>query len=252
MIITYGRSIFEALSLAIILLIYRHSIRVNSLKDAIAMIIAGGLQAAQWYFFFEAVKVSNVAVAILSLFTFPVFIALLEPLFFKEKYRLKSMVFALFIFLGVFFIVPDINLENKITLGAVWGLTSALLTAFLLLLTRRYMKTYSALSFSFYKSAVASLFMIPFLYPFDIEFRQNEIFLIAALGILFTALPYYMITRTLKKLNAALVSRVISLEPVYNIVLAYLFLKEIPNVMTFLGGAIILTVSFISTLEKQE
>jgi drug/metabolite transporter (DMT)-like permease len=67
------------------------------------------------------------------------------------------------------------------------------------------------------------------------------------LGVVCTAVAHTLFIKGMKEIQAQTASIISSLEPVYGIILAFLFLREVPAGRTVLGGVIILSaVLFIS------
>ena len=62
-------------------------LRIKSTKDKRSFLLAALLLGVHWVSYFYALKFSNVALAMLSLFAFPVITALLDPLFFNQKLK---------------------------------------------------------------------------------------------------------------------------------------------------------------------
>ena len=56
--------------------------------------------AVHWVTYFYALKLSNVALGVLSLYTFPIIIALLEPLFLKVKFDPIYILLGLMVLIG--------------------------------------------------------------------------------------------------------------------------------------------------------
>lgn len=75
---------------------------------------------------------------------------------------------------------------------------------------------------------------------------------IVVLGVLFTATPYLLITKSMETLKAQEVSAIISLEPVYGIVFAAFIIQEIPDLRTVIGGVIIVGVTIYSTWQAKK
>ena len=69
----------------------------------------------------QSIQVSTVAVGTLTLATFPLFSAVLEPLLFHEKMRASDIVCALVMLGGVACIVDDFSLEGSMAQGVLWG-----------------------------------------------------------------------------------------------------------------------------------
>ncbi len=250
-IIAGGRSVFAALFLVLFLIYRKESLSLQTWRDYFFLALLGILQAIQWLTFFQAVRVSSVAVGLLALFTFPAFVALLEPLFFAGRLRITHLVSALFLLGGIALVVPEVKLENSVTQGVLWGVLSALLVAFPLLIHRRYIQKYSSPVLTFYKTAVSALVLLPLFGYFTFDCNEHDLLLIGLLGIFLTAIPYLLFIQSLQTLKASQVSAIISLEVVYGIVFSALLLHEIPGWRTASGGAIILGVTLYLTIEAK-
>ncbi|MEA3420281.1 MAG: DMT family transporter, partial [Acidobacteriota bacterium] len=70
--------------------------------------------------------------------------------------------------------------------------------------------------------------------------NTNDMLLLAILGVLCTAGAHTLFIEGMKQIKAQTASIIHSLEPVYGIVFAFLFLQEMPSQRTILGGVIIL------------
>jgi len=82
--LVWYRMLIAFLSLFIFLAIKKQLFDVNK-KDFWGIIGVGVLVTFHWLFFFEAIKVSTVSVAVVCLATSSLFSALIEPIFFKRK-----------------------------------------------------------------------------------------------------------------------------------------------------------------------
>ena len=63
------------------------NLTVLTMRTHVPLIISSLFMAAHWISYFYALKLSNVALGMLSLFTFPLITALLEPFFFKTNFK---------------------------------------------------------------------------------------------------------------------------------------------------------------------
>ncbi|WP_369820285.1 EamA family transporter [Tenacibaculum sp. SG-28] len=86
-VIIWCRAFLAMIFLGIYLTINKVSLAVKSPKHKLPFLLGGILMAIHWVTYFYALKLSNVAIGMLSLFTFPVLIAFLEPLFLKVKFN---------------------------------------------------------------------------------------------------------------------------------------------------------------------
>ena len=82
--LVWYRMLIASVSLLIYAVLKRKSLRMLK-KGAINSLLTGLVVAAHWIFFFEAIKQSNVSVALAALSSASIFTAFLEPLFFKRR-----------------------------------------------------------------------------------------------------------------------------------------------------------------------
>ena len=141
---------------------------------------------------------------------------------------------------GVFFIVPAFQMDNQITQGVLWGLLSAFTYAILSLMNRRFSSRYPATLVSLYEQGTATIVLIPMMFVLKPVITLVDAGVLMMLGIIFTAVAH------------SLFIILSGLEPVYGILSAFLFLKEVPSFRECLGGVIILAAVFLSTLKPEE
>lgn len=249
-IITLGRVFFAFVSLAFYYFISGKSIKLNNKTDYTKLLLQGVLLAFHWSTFFYSVQLSTVAIALISVSTFPVFTAFLEPLFFKEKLRFIDILFSLITLFGIYLVVPEFDITNDYTLGAISGVISGFSFSLLQVMNRKYVKKYSGLLITFYQTAAATIVLIPFLLIDIVSFDSSNIILLILLGIIFTALAHSMFIEGLKTIKVKTASIIAGLEPVYGILLALLLINEIPTIKVILGGLIILLVNLLIVNKK--
>ncbi|RLB35405.1 MAG: EamA family transporter [Deltaproteobacteria bacterium] len=246
-IIVLGRAAFAALSLGIILGLSGHQLRVRRWEDLPSFIGLGGLLALHWTTFFHAIQVSTIAIGLLTYATFPAFVTIMEPYFFREKVSPVDVLATGLVVLGIVLIVPSFDLVSGITRGALWGTLSGFSFAILSLLNRKYVKTYSSFVITFYQNAFAALLLLPFFFMETQLPRVRDLLLLFTLGIFCTALAHGLFVKALEHLRAHVASIAACMEPVYGIILALVLLGEVPKPRTVLGGAVILGTALMVT-----
>jgi drug/metabolite transporter (DMT)-like permease len=251
-LIVFGRVVFAVPVLILASLFGRLPLRPRSWDSLFAYIALGVLLAVHWTTFFQSVQASSVAVALVTYSTFPVFVAFLEPLFFRERLRTSDVLLALIALGGVIILVPAFDLNDRTTQGACWGVASGLTFALLSLLNRRFVRRHSAITVALYQDAFAALALLPFaVYSWPI-FQLQDVLLLLTLGVLCTAIAHSLFIDGLRSISTRSASMIASAEPVYGILFAALFLSEVPAIRTIIGGAIILGVAFVATLIASE
>ena len=72
-----------------------------SRKELFQYLGVGAIIAAHWFTFFQAIKISNVSITLVSLSVTSLFVALLQPFFFKQKIVFYEVVLGLFTIIGI-------------------------------------------------------------------------------------------------------------------------------------------------------
>jgi drug/metabolite transporter (DMT)-like permease len=246
-VIVLGRVFFASLTLALLLGMIRQRLSITPKRDYFIFAGMGLILALHWVVFFKSIQVSTVAVGLLSCSSFPVFTAFLEPLFFKDRMDRVNLFFALICVFGVFLIIPTFNLADTTFQGVLWGLLAGGTFAILTILNRKFSQKYSSLLIAFFQDFFATVFLLPFYFALRPGLSMRSLFLLIILGVLCTAGSHTLFIKGMRQIRAQPASIISSLEPVYGIGLALLFLREVPTLRTILGGIVILgAVVFIS------
>ena len=248
LIIVLGRVVFAALVLGLILLLTRRSFGIPRPGDRLLFLGLGVLLAIHWSVFFLSVQVSTVAVGLLSYSSFPVFTAFLEPAFFRKRLDLFNVLFAGICLLGVFLIVPRFVWSDAVFRGGLYGLAAGLTFAVLSIINRMLTARHDSVKIAFWQDSIAALALLPFLFILRPALTGKDLGLLLFLGIICTAGAHTLFIEAMRRQTAQTASIISSLEPVYGIALAYLFLREIPAPRTLLGGAVILAAVIVISL----
>lgn len=247
-ILVLGRTFFSSAFLGAYLTVKRQKFALKTRGDYVLIVFAGIILAMHWTSFMQSIQVSTVAVGTLTLATFPLFSAVLEPLLFHEKMRVSDIACALVMLGGVACIVDDFSLEGPMAQGVLWGLLSAFTYALLSLANRKFSSGYPASLVSFYEQATATVVLLPALFVLKPSFTALDIGILAIMGIVFTAIAHTLFIGGLRTVKVRTAGIITGLESVYGVVAALLFLGEIPGIREVIGGAIILAVALYSTL----
>jgi drug/metabolite transporter (DMT)-like permease len=215
----------------------------------------GALLALHWVTFFQAIQVSTVAVGLLSYSTAPVFVAVLEPPWFRERFSSRALVCALLTVAGVALLVPRWHAGDAVAIGMVYGMAygvvSGLSFAVLSLLNRGLVRRQPSIRVAFHQELAALLVLSPLLPWVWRPLTGLEWVLLAALGLICTALAHSLFIHALTEVRARVAAIVSALEPVYGIALAWLLLGEVPAWRTLGGGALILLAVLWATLRPE-
>lgn len=228
-----------------------------SFKSMIKFIIGGVLIASHWIFFFLAIKVSNVSVALVSMSTGALFTSLIEPFFFKRKLIPLELLFGLIVVSGLYLIF---NVESEYTLGIVYALIAAFLSALFTVLNGLYIKKHDATVISFYQLLFGVAFITVYVFATtgftfkDFNLTNSDIFYLFILSSICTAYAFVISVKIMKFLTPYTVMLTINLEPIYAIILALIIFgdKEKMSPQFYIGAIIIIATIITNGLLKNK
>lgn len=248
--ITFGRVFFSSIALFIFCKIRRQSIRISQLRHLFILIGAGIILAFHWWSYLQSIQISTVAIGTITFSAFPLFVTFLEPLFFKERLKLKNVCLAVLTLVGVFSTVPDFSLSSSKTAGIIIGMFSSFAYAVLTLINRYCAKYYESITISLYEQGTAAVVLLPFIVLIPMQPTLKDIGLLVILGVFSTALAHSLFTNSLKRLPAQLAGIVASMESVYGILLALVILGEIPSPQEVIGAVIIISAAVLGQMTQ--
>lgn len=249
-LIVFGRVLLASLTLFLTLKI----LKIPFLPEKIPLLslfFLGFILAIHWVTFFHSIQISTVAIGLLSYSSFPIFTVFLEPLFFKEKLIKGNLLLSIIAFSGIVILIPELEIKNKVTQGILFGLISGFTFSILSILNRKFSQKYSSLLITFFEVVSATLFLSPFLFLKKLEFSGfKDLILLVFLGVFCTALAHTLFVKGMRQVKAQTASIIATLEPVYGIILALIFLKEIPSIRTIFGGILIIGATVAVSAKK--
>ncbi|MGF1924682.1 MAG: DMT family transporter [Bacteroidia bacterium] len=225
-------------------------------KQFLQFFFTGSIVAIHWIFFFHAIKVANVSVSLICLSSVTLFIAILEPLIKKQTISKGDIFIGLVIIAGIYLIF---TFEAKYTTGIIFGLSSALAASLFSTINSTLVQKAEPSIIGFYELSGA-FFWITIYRLFDSSLA-NETFILPAmdwfylivLGTICTALAYVAGVGVMRTLSAFRVALITNLEPVYGIILAFIFFgsKEQMTGGFYLGSLLILSAVFLYPIYKK-
>ena len=251
-VIIWWRSIIASVLLYAFCRYKKISLKITSKKEIALFIISALFLATHWITYFYALKLSNVAIGMLSLFVYPILTAFLEPLFIKVKFDPIYILLGVMVLIGIYILAPEFSLESTHVKGILFGLASALFYALRNIISKQLVTNYNGTSIMLYQIAIISIVLSPVLFFMDTSGISTQFPYVLTLAIVTTAVGHTMLVNSLKHFTVSTASIISSTQPILGIVIAFFFLNEIPTWNTFFGGLIILSTVVIESIRSRK
>jgi drug/metabolite transporter (DMT)-like permease len=247
--IIYLRSIPAFLALTLTVVLFRISFRIPLTSWFVGLFI-GLLTAGHWVTFYKSVQLSTVAIGLVTLYTYPLLTALVEPMLHKQWPQRKPLLLSIFGLLGVVFMSWG-SLNSQASIVAILlGLSSSLFFT-VRNVSSKYLAANIPSLLQMWIQVLTTLIVLMIALGFSpiMQASTNNWLMLTLLGIVFVALPHTLFLYCLKHIKASSASLMSMIQPVYAIVLAIIVLGEIPSLYEIAGGAIILITATLATME---
>lgn len=235
--------------------ITKHSLKITR-KLLFKILLVGVVIAVHWITFFEAIKQSNVSIALVCFSSSTLFTSLIEPFYFKRKIKPYELIFGLLIIVGLYFIF---SFEFSYLNGMLLSFFSAALASWFTVLNGMLVKETNAKTISFYELlgafSIVSIYLIGAnglnFSAYKISWTDFKWLLI--LGTVCTAFAFIVSVEVMKKISPYTVTISVNLEPIYSIILALLIWPETETMSSgfYLGTIIVLVTIFLNAYFKR-
>ena len=246
--LVWYRVLIASVALIIYFKLKGKTLRVSK-QQLLQYLTTGGLVGLHWLLFFQSIKVSTVSVTLVCLSSLTLFTSILEPIIKKQRMAPIDLISGIVIIIGIGLIF---TIESSYILGITLGLSCALIASLFSIINSNLVKKNDATTISFYEMVGAFFWLSIYILLF--EKIDNGFFLDTAdliylmlLGTVCTAAAYVAGEAVMRELSAFKVALVTNLEPIYGIILAWLFFgqKEVMSWGFYLGAVIILGTVFL-------
>src|SRR6266571_3142975 len=243
--LSFGRSLLAAITIAIFT--RREGFGINPISAFTSI-----LYAALLILFVLATKKTTAANAIFLQYTAPVYVLILEPLCYKEKFRLRDLITVAACVGGMsLFFVGKLKPDD--VKGNFYALASGVCFAlFFLLLRHSKARDVNRASSAIYGNLIVVLICAPaFFGAWQRGISAADFARISYLGVVQIGFAYLLFTlamaRGVRSLDAGIIGYV---EPVLNPIWVFLFIGERPSGWAIIGGAIIIASVIVHMLSE--
>ena len=248
-LLVWYRLLITVVTLGAILFFRKQLIRI-SFREALKIFGVGVIVAIHWVTFYGSVKYANVSVALVCFSASGFFTAFFEPLILKRRIHVTEVLLGLLAIAGIY-IIFDFHPQYK--LGIIFGIISAVGSSLFPIYNKKLLLRYSPKILTLYElgggllalTCLVPLYLIQFPAAYYLPTTTDWLWLLV-LAWLCTVLSFNLQLNALKKISAFTANLTYNLEPVYGIILAFIFFKENQNLnMAFYFGVALILLAVI-------
>jgi len=240
--LTFVSVFFGTIYLLIYLLIKKVDLKI-SIKYGFSILILTILFLTNSISFFYAYQFTTIENAIFSHYLAPVFVAVLAPLFLKEKIDYKTIIALILSIIGmilIFFPFGNFILYKKDFIGILLGVFSAICYAILIIVVKFLTTKINMLLIIFYQGVITSIiFFLYLLFKSNIHLDGYNIYIMIIVGFTHNFLAPIIYLKGLKKIPAQHAGLLGYFEVLGALLIGYLIMNENIILKTLIGGLLI-------------
>ena len=198
--------------------------------------VLGPLLAIHWSTMFKSIELNSVAVGIGLVFSYPIFVILIEIL--RGQKVVRAQILIIFTgFFGLFFLLDISTIASPI--GVVYGITSAITLAFLIIYGSEKSKEYGGLNVAFIQVIFAALCLSPFTVS-GFDWMIDNLAVSIFLGFFLTGVGLATYWYVVKIITPLSIGTITYLEPVTGVVIGALILNESLKGLQYFGFGLVI------------
>lgn len=228
-LLVWYRLFITVVTLTVILII-KKELKVIPKKDVLKIFGVGAIVAMHWVTFYGSIKYANVSVALVCFSATGFFTAFFEPLILGRRISVIDVLLGMLAVAGIYIIF---NFNPQYKTGIIFGIISAMGSALFTIFNKQFVERFSARVLTFYElggGLIALTLLVPlYLSQFPANYylpTSSDWIWLLVLAWLCTVLCFDLQLNALKKISAFTANLTYNLEPVYGIILAFIFFKE--------------------------
>lgn len=251
------RGVVSAIIMSIYVLIKDKSLFKAKLTHIFLFMLGGASTFLTGFLYYEAISICSASVAVMLMYTAPVFVMAFSVLFMGERLNLIKILSIIFMLLGCALISGVVGGVEFNIKGTMFGLASGLSYAIYNIITKVQMnKRCNPLSSSVYCFIFYGLFALMFISVPDFikTASVNPSYtypLIFGIGLFTVALPYFLYTIALKHIPVGTASALGIVEPMTATIFGVVFFGDNLTIYSVCGIILILGVVFLLSQSKE-
>lgn len=199
--------------------------------------------------YFYSMTYNGVCIAVILLYTSPVFVMLFSKILFREKITVLKIIALVLTVIGCAFASGAGGAQSLTVKGFILGICSGLGYALYSIFSRFALnRNYKSITISFYTFLICGVACLPFARAFEFPTMLNNgtsIFYALGLGIICCVLPYMLYTKGLERVENSKASVIVAVEPVVASVIGITVYHESLTLIKFSGIILVLAAVVI-------
>jgi len=228
-LLVWYRVFFSAIILLLVLKLFKVATDIKW-KEKFDISKIGMFITVHWVFFYASIKYSNISVGVVCYCLTSFFTAIFAPLINRNKFNLSEILLSLLTLFGIALIF---HFDSSYQLGIGLGVISSAFAALYTIYNERLVKVYDSRLINYYQMLGGTIglgILLPvYLHFFPVETiipSLKDTGYLILLASFCTVGLYVLFAESLKRIPAFTVNLSFNLEPVYAIILAFIFFNE--------------------------
>lgn len=229
LVLVFYRMSITVLALLVIGLFAKPSQKV-SFSTKITLLGIGSIIALHWVCFYASIKLANVSIALVCFSCTSLFTSLLEPVILSKKIEWKNLLLGALSLLGILLIF---HFDIQFRTGILVGLLSAFLAAIFSIINKNVTQNMDTFTIQFYEMLGGVIILSAIILTYNLYSHNSFIwpqkmdwFWLTILALVCTVGSNHLMLSALKHISAFTLNVTLNMEPVYGILLAFVFFKE--------------------------
>lgn len=228
-LLVWYRLLFSAIILFVVLRILKIQTK-ERFADKLKIGKIGLFLTIHWVFFYASIKYSNISIGVVCYCLTSLFTALFEPVINKKKFSATQLLLSALTLIGISLIF---HFDSSYQLGIILGVISSSFAALYTIYNEKLVHKFQSININYYQMIGGTiglgLFLPIYLHYFpatSILPSISDLWYLLFLAAFCTVTLYVLFAESLKKLSAFTVNLSFNLEPIYAIILAFIFFNE--------------------------
>ncbi|WP_227938133.1 DMT family transporter [Alkalihalobacillus deserti] len=252
------RSIFAAVILLLYMALFqRKDLKVN--WKHIPLFIGSGIISIVFFnwCFFTVMEQANLSLAVVLLYTGPLFVTILSRVFFKELLTVRKTIAIIITLIGCAFVVGFLPSVSTVITAATFliGLSSGFFYALYSIFAKVSSRYYGALTITGYTYFCSAIFMLTtsqFVSKLDLFISWSVLINSLALALIPTILAFLLYTKGLSYIESSRASILSTIEPVVAICVGFLVFKDVLSIWQWTGVCLVIVSIILATVSKRK